>query len=85
VRLSELVPGIAQQLRQRRGSTDPRAPSSQPPDEASARTQERQQLRVLLEAHGGNVSAVAQQLGRPRSQIYRWLKAMGFSANRFRR
>jgi DNA-binding NtrC family response regulator len=85
VRLSDLVPGIAQQLRQRRGSTDQRAPSSHPPDEASARTQERQQLRVLLEAHGGNVSAVAQQLGRPRSQIYRWLKAMGFSANKFRR
>jgi DNA-binding NtrC family response regulator len=43
------------------------------------------QVRTLLEAHGGNVSAVADELGKPRAQVYRWLRAMGVSANRFRK
>jgi hypothetical protein len=38
----------------------------------------------LLEAHGGNVAAVAQVLGKPRAQVYRWMRSMGLSPERFR-
>jgi transcriptional regulator with GAF, ATPase, and Fis domain len=48
-------------------------------------TAERERLVKLLESHGGNVSAVAKQLGKPRAQIYRWLTRLGLSARQHRR
>jgi transcriptional regulator of acetoin/glycerol metabolism len=42
-------------------------------------------LRELLQAHGGNVSAVAKAIGKPRAQVYRWMKAMGLAAGKYRR
>jgi transcriptional regulator with GAF, ATPase, and Fis domain len=45
----------------------------------------RAKLESLLREHQGNMSAVAQALGKPRAQIYRWLRALGMSPQRFRR
>jgi DNA-binding NtrC family response regulator len=40
---------------------------------------ERKQLEELLDRHGGNVTAVAKELGKVRPQVYRWLKAYGLA------
>jgi transcriptional regulator of acetoin/glycerol metabolism len=42
-------------------------------------------LRALLERHGGNVAAVARELGKDRVQIHRWLKHHGLVAEAFRK
>jgi transcriptional regulator with GAF, ATPase, and Fis domain len=41
----------------------------------------REHLRELLIREKGNVSAVARALGKPRSQIYRWLRQYSLSAS----
>ena len=41
-------------------------------------------LRALLVDHGGNVTAVARQLQKDRTQIHRWLKRFGISLEEFR-
>ncbi|WP_428262169.1 sigma 54-interacting transcriptional regulator [Haliangium sp.] len=41
-------------------------------------------LRALMRAHAGNVSAVAREMGKDRKQIQRWLKRFGLSADDFR-
>ena len=46
--------------------------------------QRRQQLKALLQQHQGNISRVAEVVGKPRVQIYRWLRAHGLSAETFR-
>jgi sigma-54 dependent transcriptional regulator, acetoin dehydrogenase operon transcriptional activator AcoR len=42
-------------------------------------------LRALLERHGGNVAAVARELGKDRAQIHRWLKHHALVAEAFRK
>lgn len=55
------------------------------PGELSAdEAQHREQLIALLEAHGGNLSAVARESGKARMQIQRWLKRYGLRAAQFR-
>ena len=44
----------------------------------------RAELEELLRKHRGNVSAVAEQLGKRRTQLYRWLRAVGLSPERYR-
>lgn len=51
---------------------------------SSPRAHKRAQLKALLDEHQGNVSKVAELLGKPRAQIYRWLTAHGLSADSFR-
>jgi transcriptional regulator with GAF, ATPase, and Fis domain len=46
---------------------------------------ERERLVRLLDAHDGNISAVAKELGKPRAQIYRWLSRFGLSPRSHRR
>ncbi|HEY6559858.1 MAG TPA: sigma 54-interacting transcriptional regulator [Polyangiaceae bacterium] len=41
-------------------------------------------LVELLSRHGGNVSAAAAELGKPRAQVYRWLRSFGLNAERYR-
>lgn len=41
-------------------------------------------LESLLTKHRGNVSAVAEELGRPRAQVYRRLKLLGLDPDRYR-
>jgi DNA-binding NtrC family response regulator len=56
------------------------APAAPPPplDAAAAakrrRTERRAELLAALQTHRGNVSAVARALGKPRSQVQRWLR-----------
>ncbi len=48
----------------------------------SAPTEE--QLRLLLEQHGGNVAAVGRDLGKARMQVHRWLKKYDISLDEYR-
>lgn len=57
-----------------------------PPRSSSALTlHQPHNVRQLLQRHGGNVSAVAQELGKSRVHVYRWLKSMKVSPNNFRK
>jgi len=47
--------------------------------------QRRDRLVALLEAHGGNVSAVARELGKERVQVQRWVKRFELDPRSFRR
>lgn len=42
-------------------------------------------LILLLRKHGGNVSQIADELGKDRKQVYRWLEAQGLDAELFRK
>lgn len=44
----------------------------------------RGELQALLARHGGNVSAVAHELGKVRAQVYRWMQAYGISTDTLR-
>jgi two-component system response regulator HydG len=75
--LADRIPGAVDRVRQR----------SVPPEAARARGEEagrRERVRLLLEQHRGNVSMVARELGKPRAQVYRWLKALGLDVDDFR-
>lgn len=44
----------------------------------------RSELLILLERHGGNVSAIATEIGRQRPFVYRWMKSYGLSTRTWR-
>jgi transcriptional regulator of acetoin/glycerol metabolism len=75
-RLGEAAPEIVRAMLERRAS------ASRPA--ANNLGGQRRHLSALLAEHTGNVSAVAKVLGTPRAQVYRWMKAYGMSAARFR-
>lgn len=56
------------------------APEQPAPDQAL-----RARLARALEAHGGNVSAVARELGKARMQVQRWMARFGLDPRDFRR
>jgi|JI10StandDraft_1071094.scaffolds.fasta_scaffold128400_2 DNA-binding NtrC family response regulator len=58
-------------------TSSPRALS--PDDEA-----QKAELLALLEAHGGNLSAVSRATGKARMQIHRWLKRFNIDPSRYR-
>ncbi len=78
--LAKHAPAIAAPLYDRRRATGTATTTSSGPPPHG----DRGRLRDLLEANGGNVSAVADALGKPRAQVYRWMKSMGLSAVKFR-
>jgi transcriptional regulator with GAF, ATPase, and Fis domain len=82
--LSQNHPDIAQTILRREqnpsGSTSVSAAPSAPP----ANKNNRQRIRDLLQRHDGNVSKVASDIGKPRAQVYRWMRLMGLSAESFR-
>jgi sigma-54 dependent transcriptional regulator, acetoin dehydrogenase operon transcriptional activator AcoR len=41
-----------------------------------------ERLRALLDAHGGNIAAVARALGKDRAQVHRWLRRHGIFRSR---
>jgi transcriptional regulator of acetoin/glycerol metabolism len=43
------------------------------------------QLREALEKHGGNISAVAREMGVARVQIHRWLERHSLNVEDFRK
>jgi DNA-binding NtrC family response regulator len=45
----------------------------------------RERLVALFEEHQGNVVAVAEALGKQRTQIYKWIKRLGIDVSQFRR
>ena len=45
----------------------------------------KERLAAALLAHGGNVSAVARELGKARMQVQRWMARFGFEAGNFKK
>jgi transcriptional regulator with GAF, ATPase, and Fis domain len=56
-----------------------RASGTEPPAPPSATHDRRKRLVELLRKHDGNISQVAREFGKPRAQIYRWLRTLGLS------
>jgi len=55
------------------------------PEETSSTTDRSTQLIQLLMEHNGNISAVSRTMGKPRSQIQRWLKKFRIIASDYRK
>jgi transcriptional regulator with GAF, ATPase, and Fis domain len=55
---------------------------SQPPPARGTPSDE--ELRALLEEHGGNVAAVGRELGKARMQVHRWMKRYGIEIEDYR-
>jgi transcriptional regulator of acetoin/glycerol metabolism len=57
------------------------------PGEIAASAGQGQRVRIaeLLRTHAGNVSKVARELGEPRAQVYRWMRGLGLTAQKFRK
>jgi transcriptional regulator of acetoin/glycerol metabolism len=59
------------------------APPAPPPVDDTD-SERRAELVALLEKHKGNVSAIADALGKKRQQIQKWLRKLGLDAERYR-
>lgn len=59
-------------------------PGSVPVPEDEAVPRDRATLEDLMLRHGGNITAAAEELGKSRTQLYRWLRAAGMDPARFR-
>ena len=81
--LSERIAAAAERVRNRRSYSAPNVETS--PPEPHPSTALRTRLLRLFEAHQGNVSKIASELGKPRAQVYRWLKAAGLEAAALRK
>lgn len=81
--LSERIPAAAERVRNRRttGATGTESGPPEPHPNAALRSR----LLQLFETHEGNVSKIAAELGKPRAQVYRWLKAAGLEAAALRK
>jgi DNA-binding NtrC family response regulator len=71
-------------VRDRLPLSEPAGPISDEPS-TGAGVPEKDELMTLLAAHGGNVAAVAKQVGRSRAQVYRWLERHGLDVAHFRK
>ena len=79
--IQDRIPAAAALVRKRTGSL----PAPRPDAGQHPLAERRERLLALFEAHGGNVSKVAGELGKPRAQVYRWLRALGLDAKDFRK
>jgi DNA-binding NtrC family response regulator len=59
-------------------------PSVEPPKISGADLQLKRELLLHLEAHRGNVSNVAQAMGKKRMQVHRWMRRFGVDVDAFR-
>ena len=75
--LSRRHPKLAEPLRGRQDHAEPR------PVATRTGLPEREALKGLLAEKEGNITKVAQHLGKTRAQIYRWMKALGLSQRPF--
>jgi transcriptional regulator with GAF, ATPase, and Fis domain len=85
LQLSELsgrLPEAVSKVADRR----PNAPSSIPPAAPGrlSAIDRRELVSELMRKHRGNITEVARELGKPRAQIYRWLRSFGILQERFR-
>jgi DNA-binding NtrC family response regulator len=78
--LEHLPPEI--RSRQESGLSPSRGPRQHPLTQTQV--QRRERLVALLSAYGGNVSAVARELGKERVQVQRWLKRFEIDPRSFR-
>jgi transcriptional regulator with GAF, ATPase, and Fis domain len=76
----EHLPAAVRGLRAGRVTEPSRVPTLDEDDRALRAT-----LIELFARHGGNVLAVAKELGKERSQIYKWIKRVGIDLSAFRR
>jgi transcriptional regulator with GAF, ATPase, and Fis domain len=81
--LAERIPAAAERIHNRRTNSAARTESGPPEHHPSAAL--RTQLLQLFKTHDGNVSKIATELGKPRAQVYRWLKAVGLEAAALRK
>jgi transcriptional regulator with GAF, ATPase, and Fis domain len=63
-------------------SVEPPRTARTPRPLSAEEAQRRERLVALLRAHGGNVTAVARELGKARFQVQRWLKRYGLDPKR---
>jgi transcriptional regulator of acetoin/glycerol metabolism len=59
-------------------------PSTDPDPPKLRRVERREQLIAALQAHRGNISAVARALGKARSQVQRWLHDYDLDPEQYR-
>jgi DNA-binding NtrC family response regulator len=78
--------GVLEIAPPRPAPTPPPAPAARPTSPRRDRKQRELHgsLRELLTKHGGNVTAVAAELGKDRKQIYRWIEDAGLDPEAFR-
>jgi DNA-binding NtrC family response regulator len=81
VRARDLAPRIP--APDHRGHHTERALASAP-SAAEPGTSKREALILLLRKHRGSIAVVARDLGKPRSQVYRWMRQYGLSKDSFR-
>jgi DNA-binding NtrC family response regulator len=79
--IEDRIPAAASVVRKRSGTL----PSKEPDAAPHPLAERREKLLSLFQTHGGNVSKVASELGKPRAQVYRWLRALGLDAKDFRK
>ena len=79
--LAERLPEAVRLVRERGGASRSESEAPQGPHPLAER---REELLALFEKHRGNVSKVAQELGKPRAQVYRWLGTLGLDPKQFR-
>jgi transcriptional regulator with GAF, ATPase, and Fis domain len=82
--LNEHHPALARAVVQRASSSGGSEREPVTSSSPAATKGQRQRVCALLTLHGGNVSKVATELGKPRAQVYRWMRLMGLSAQSFR-
>jgi transcriptional regulator with GAF, ATPase, and Fis domain len=72
-------------LRAGPGAPDAAARGSPPPELPPADLERRARIVALLEQHGGNLTAVARELGKARTQVQRWIKRYRIDAAALRK
>ncbi len=81
--IAEHMVGYGERLRPATSERPTSQRTTSPPPSRRAPTAE--ELRALLERHGGNVAAVGRELGKERMQIHRWLKRFDIDLSHYRR
>jgi transcriptional regulator with GAF, ATPase, and Fis domain len=79
--LPEALQGGSPRARSEAGAAVELAPI---PGLSSEQVRHREEVRALLQAHGGNVSAAARAAGKDRKQLQRWIKRYGLSPADYR-
>jgi DNA-binding NtrC family response regulator len=85
LRLAEAPESLRAPRRSRLGDDATEADDDVPDEPSADDARIRDALVAALQAHGGNVSRVASDLGKTRMQVHRWMKRFGIDADSYRR